>query len=211
MKKSMKLYDNITYALSGILGFLFRVKVVGSQNQVFDGPVIMCANHMSNWDPVILACKTKRSVRFMAKSELFKIPVLKTILRAVGAFPIDRGTSDIAAIKMTLGVLRDGGDICLFPQGTRYSGKEPEGTEVKSGIGMLLNHSKAAILPVAIYSKNYKIRLFRRTFVIIGKPKTFEAYHFADNSREEYQRVSDEIFSDICTMVHDARDGKYGK
>jgi len=208
----MKLYDNVTSFLSGTLRLFFRVKVVGAENEgAASEPVIVCANHMSNWDPVILACVTKRSVSFMAKAELFRIPVVGGVLKLLGAFPVNRGTSDIAAIKMTLGVLKNGGDICMFPQGTRYVGVDPAQTEVKSGVGMLLNHSKVSVLPVGVYTKDYRIRLFRRVYIIIGKPRTYDSFCFADNSREEYQRVSDEIFSDVCALVKNAKDGAYDK
>ncbi len=211
MKKSMKFYDFATSALSGLLKVLFRVKIIGNRDQRELSSGIICANHMSNWDPVILACSLKCSVSFMAKDELFKIPVLRGLLKALGVFPIKRGTSDIAAIKMTLGLIKDGNNICLYPQGTRCPGVDPATTEVKTGVAMLLNHSGGKILPVAMYTKNYKIKLFSRVFVIIGEPKAREYYNFADNSREEYQRVSEEIFADICSMLKRAENGEYGR
>jgi 1-acyl-sn-glycerol-3-phosphate acyltransferase len=136
MEKSMKLYNGATKVIGGFVRALFRVKVIGAENEnsVNLTNTVVCANHMSNWDPVILACVTKNPVSFMGKAELFKIPVLGFILRAVGAFPINRGTGDIAAIKMTIDTLKNGSNICLFPQGTRCMGKDPAETEVKSGV-----------------------------------------------------------------------------
>ena len=101
MENSMKLYNGATKVLSVFVKALFRVKVIGAENEhsVELKNTVVCANHMSNWDPVILACVTNNPVSFMGKAELFKIPVLGFLLKALGAFPINRGVGDIAAIK----------------------------------------------------------------------------------------------------------------
>ncbi len=211
MKKSMKLYNFITTTFSGILKLVFRVKIVGAENENYDGTVLVCSNHMSNWDPVILACMLKTPVRFMSKAELFKIPVLKSALKALGAFPINRGSNDLVAIKMTLEMLKSGNNVCLFPQGQRYEGINPRGTEIKAGIGMLLNHSKVAVLPVAIYTKDFKVKMFKKTYVVVGKVQSFESFGMQDNNREEYQRVSKDIFESICKLVDEAENGSYDK
>lgn len=206
MKKSMRLYNILTWFLSGIIKLLFRVKVIGAENENYDGTVIVCPNHISNWDPVILACVTKRPFRFMSKEELFKIPVLKQLLLALGAFPIKRGSSDIVALKMTIEMLKSGTDVCLFPQGKRHIGVSPENTECKTGVSMLLNHTKVAILPIGIYTKGFKIVPFKRVYVVIGKARDFGSFALQDNSKQEYQRVSDEIFTDILNLVKMAQD-----
>ena len=213
MKKSMKLYNSITKVLSFFVNMIFRVKVIGAENEknVVLKNTVVCANHMSNWDPVILACVTKNPVSFMGKAELFKIPVLGFILKAVGAFPINRGVGDIAAIKMTIGILKDGNNICLFPQGTRCVGKNPSETEVKSGVGMIVSRSMSDVLPVGIYTKNYKIKLFKRVYVVIGKPIAHKDLGFVENTKEEYQLASDKVFAEICALVHKAEKGEYDK
>ncbi len=213
MEKSMKLYNGATKVLSLFVKALFRVKVIGAENEnsVELKSAIVCANHISNWDPVILACVTKNPVSFMGKAELFKIPVLGFILKAVGAFPIKRGTGDIAAIKTTLGLLKDGHNICLFPQGKRCLGQNPSETEVKSGIGLFIGHSKSCVLPVGIYTKDYRIKLFRRVYVVIGKPISYEDFNFVENSKEEYQVASEKVFSEICILSERAKNGEFDK
>ncbi len=213
MEKSMKLYNGATKVLSVFVRALFRVKVIGAENEnsVELKSAIVCANHISNWDPVILACVTKNPVSFMGKAELFKIPVLGFILKAVGAFPIKRGTGDIAAIKTTLGLLKEGHNICLFPQGKRCLGENPADTSVKSGIGLFIGHSKSYVLPVGIYTKDYKIKLFRRVYVVIGKPIAYEDFGFVENSKEEYQMASEKVFAEICALSEKAKVGDYDK
>ena len=146
MKKSMWFYNCVTWVLGGVFKLLFRVKVVGKENENFDGAGIYCSNHLSNWDAVILACCTKRPMTFVAKKELFKVPVLRLFLKALGVQPIDRGTSDLLAMKTILGIIKDGGSIFMFPQGTRHPGVSPDTTEAKSGISMMVRHTKATLL-----------------------------------------------------------------
>lgn len=205
MKKSMWIYNFLTFVLKWVFKLLFFTKTTGRENENIDGPVIYCVNHMSNWDPVIVACETKRAINFMSKKELFSIPVLKTVLRLLGAFPIDRSGNDIATLKDTIAALKDGARICLFPQGTRCPGVEPSSTEPKGGAAMLAKHTKATIIPIGMYTKDYKIKLFRKIYVKIGKPVSFDQMNFI-GSREDYDRVINSIFSDICNLCEMAKE-----
>ena len=120
MKKSMWLYNSVTWLFRWPLKLFFRTKVVGRENEKFEGPAIYCINHMTNWDAVIVACETDRPINFMAKKELFDVPVLRAFLKALGVEPIDRGKSDLLALKTILGILKDGNSIFMFPQGTSF-------------------------------------------------------------------------------------------
>ncbi len=212
MKKSMWFYNFVTWLLSGVFKLLFRVTVIGKENEkAFDGPAVYCANHMSNWDAVILAVCTKKPITFVAKKELFKVPVLGFLLKALGAQPIDRGASDLVALKTILGIVKSGGNIFMFPQGTRHPGEKPENTEVKSGVSMIVRHTKATVLPIGIYTKDYTVKLFRKVYVVIGEPVSYEELNIADSSREEYERVAADVFTKICSLCNQAEDLKNGK
>jgi 1-acyl-sn-glycerol-3-phosphate acyltransferase len=165
---------------------------------------------MSNWDAVILACVTKRPMTFVAKKELFDVPVLRAFLKALGVEPIDRGKSDLLALKTILSILKDGNSIFMFPQGTRHPGKNPEGTEVKCGISMMVKHTKATVLPIGIYTKDYKIKPFRKVYVNIGKAMSCESLQIADSSREEYERVAGDIFGCICSLCKESEEKSNG-
>ena len=206
MKKSMGFYNFVTWFLSGLFRLLFRVKITGKENEKIDGAAIYCANHMSNWDAVILAVCTKRPITFVAKKELFKVPVLKTLLKWLGVEPIDRGTNDFMAMKTILGILKNGESIFMFPQGTRYPGVLPENTEVKSGIAMMIKHSKATVLPIGLYTKDYTVKLFKKVYVVIGEPVSFDSLNMESSSREEYERVSNEVFERVCVLCKQAED-----
>lgn len=205
MKKSMWLYSSITWIAKWFLKLIFRTKTVGLENENIDGPVVYAINHMSNWDPVIAACETRKPINFMAKKELFDVPVLKCILKWLGAFPIDRTGNDLATLKMTVAALKDGGRICLFPQGTRCPDVEPSTTEIKGGTALLVKHSKATVIPIGIYTKNYRVKIFRKVYVTIGKPKTYEELGFT-GSREDYERITQDIFNDVCALCDEMKE-----
>lgn len=205
MKKSMWLYNFLSWLLKWISKLLFQTKTMGLENENVEGPVIYCINHMSNWDPVIVACETRKPINFMAKKELFEIPVLRWILKELGAFPIDRTGNDLVTLKQTISALQKGARICLFPQGTRCPDVEPSTTCVRGGAAMLSKHSKATLIPIGIYTKNYRIKLFRKVYVTMGKPRTYEELGFT-GAREDYDRITGEIFADICKLCDEAKE-----
>ncbi len=199
----MSFYSVARKCLGGFFRCLYRVKITGLENEPMEGPVVVCANHLSDHDVIVLASSLKRQVRFFAKAELFKVPVLKQLITALGAFPVDRkvAANAAASIKTTLGFLENGEMIGLYPQGTRHPGVDPRTTSVKGGIGMIAYHSKATILPVCIRTKTWKVKFFRRTYVTVGKPITFEELGFTAGRGAEYQRVSEVIFGKITDMI----------
>lgn len=205
MKKSMWFYDTVTWLLKWVFKAMFRIKTTGLENENVEGPVIYCANHMSNWDPVLVACETKRTINFMAKKELFDVPVLKWLLSALGAFPVDRTGNDLAALKQTIAALNDGARICLFPQGTRCPDVEPSSTTVKGGAAMIARHAKATLVPIGIYTRNYRIKLFRKVYITVGTPKKFEELGFT-GSREDYDRITQGLFDDICKLCQASKE-----
>lgn len=202
----MSFYSAAHKCLSGFFRLVYRVKVTGSENEPPEGPVVVCANHLSDHDVIVLAASLKRQVRYFAKAELFKIPILKQLITALGAFPVDRKNAANAAtsIKNTLQLLKDGEMVGLYPQGTRYVGVDPRTTPVKGGIGLIAAHSHATILPVLIRTGNWKISFFRRTYVTIGKPIPFEELGIANGRGADYQRASEYIFSKITQMIPDS-------
>ncbi len=196
----MRLYKFLSFIFSSFLKALFFVKVSGEENVPKSGACFVCCNHISNCDPVILSVSVKRPLRYMAKKELFNIPVLKQVITALGAFPVDRGKADIGAIKTSIALLEDGEAVGIFPQGRRCRGIKPTADGVKSGTGMMVYRTQVDVVPVAITTKNYKVRLFKRIYVNIGKPIKFEEYNVGERSSAEYQKISKEIFERIAAL-----------
>lgn len=192
--------------LAPILKFTMRIKVYGAENEKTDGALVVCANHTAMFDVISLGVAFKRQLRFLAKKELFKIPLLSQLISSLGAYSVDRGKGDVAAIKKTLSVLEEGEIVAMFPQGTRHIGVDPAKTEVKSGVGMIVYRSKADVQPVFIRVKNYKYRFLRKKEVIIGKPIKYEEFGFTDGGAEEYEKAAKVVFERILALRNEGLD-----
>lgn len=192
----------------GFKSFLFnlvnkicRVEVINGDKEPAPG-VLLCANHISNLDPVLIVTALKYETKFMAKKELFKIPLVSSVIKMFGAFPIDRGNVDLNAMKKAIALLDEGNTVGMFPQGTRHSGVDPRSTPVKNGVGMLITRAQTDILPVAIITKNNKSRLFGKKYIVIGDLIKYTDLNIAEKSREEFNRLSAVVFDKICEL-HD--------
>ena len=185
--------------------WLFRIKVVGEENEPKEGGFLVCCNHVSAIDPVlVVAAIKKHQPCFMAKKELFKIPLLSGLIRALGAYPVDRSGSDVGAVKKAIRILNEGGCVGLFPQGTRQPNKNPRETKVRGGAAMIAMHADATVLPVNIYRKDYSAKVFSRVVVSIGKPIPFSTFGYDPKISGEYARISEEIFDKICELGEEA-------
>ena len=186
---------------SWIIGLIFRIKVVNRQNEPAEGGYIVCANHISATDPIMLCYAfRKHQVHFMAKKELFKIPVLAQLIRMLGAFPVDRGGSDVGAIKNAVGIVESGCCLGIFPQGHRYPGEDPRETKTKNGAALISARASAPVVPAYIWRKGKKGGVFRRTYVIIGEKIDFESFGYDKEATGEYNRITSVIFDRVCTL-----------
>lgn len=152
--------------LRPLLYLLFPLSVQGVEN-IPDGGAVLCSNHASAWDPVLVALKIPRTVplRFMAKAELFKNPLLNWLLRKLGAFPIHRGANDLGAMKTAMKCLQDGQKLMVFPEGTRV---EEEGeASAKGGAVMLAIRTGVPMVPIYCGGKK---KLFHRGTIVFGAP-----------------------------------------
>ncbi len=198
-----KFYSRIYKLFSGLVKRVYRIKVIGRENEPESGPFLVCANHISNQDVVILAASLKHQVRFLAKAELFKIPLFGRFIRALGAYPVERGKGDVGAIKNTLRLIDEGEVVGIYPQGHRYAGMHPADSEVKGGIGLILTKKQIPVLPVAIQTKKFRVRIFKKTKVIIGKPVYLNAPlgEISGKRNEYYNGISEAVFERICGLL----------
>ena len=203
-----KFYRVMHFLFAWLARIILNVRVHGLENEPGDRKetFIVCANHISAADPVVLCAALRRhQPHYMAKAELFKIPVLNWIVKAFGAFPVKRGGADVGAIKNAIAMLEDGKTVGIFPQGHRYKGVHPSTTPVKNGATMIALHSGKPILPVLIKSKNYKTGLFRKIDVVIGKPISVEELAFDEQKGGEHARISRYVFDRICALEEELK------
>lgn len=175
---------------------IFRVKLINPENfNNTKGRCIICCNHISNFDPLILGCFTKRKISFMAKMELFKIPVLKTILRWLYVFPVDRTGVSVSSMKHAVSVLKEDKVLGIFPEGTRVKGYDEN--NAKAGVSMIANMANSVILPVFIRSK-YK--LFSKIEIVFGEATNYFEDIEGRIKSEMHMQIGKQILRDIYSL-----------
>lgn len=202
-KPKSGLYKVIKAVLTYPLRFLCNMRVRGTENEptTDQGAYLVIANHRTWADPIYLCCVLKHGQpHFMAKKELFKIPLLNLLIRALGAYPVNRSGADVGAIKHTIEMLKAGVCVGMFPQGHRYNKVDPRETPVKTGAAMIALKAGVPVLPVFIKVKNNKHFFLCRKEVIVGKPVSIEEMNYDPEAPGEYQRVADYLFERVCEL-----------
>ena len=145
---SRPLYALVRGIVVPVFRLYFRMRVSGAENVPKEGAAILTANHKSFWDSFLLGVCTRRYLRFMAKTELIQGRFGSLLVR-LGAFPVKRGEADADALETAREVLRQGGLLALFPEGTRVRDPDELG-DPKRGAGRLALESGAPLVPAAI-------------------------------------------------------------
>ena len=151
-----------------------RWEVRGTENIPREGKVVLAANHISLLDPPTIGAACPRPVHFMAKEELFRNPVFAFLIRHLGVFPVRRGGADREAIKTGLGVLKRGGVLAIFPEGTRSK----TGALGRAGGGafMMAVKTKAVLIPTAIWGSDLKRHKgWPKVRILFGEPLAYDA------------------------------------
>ena len=189
MKESTRVLRVVYAIATPVTHLLYPFDVHGAENVPADRPVVLCGNHAHAADPIMmrLALPKNVCVRIMAKKELMDAPVLGRFLERLGAFPVDRGESDLNAVRTAIKSIKDGAHLLVFPEGTRV---EHEGdVRPRGGVVMIAMRTGAPLLPVYVGKRR---KLFHKTHIIFGEPfepKTATRHGTA----EEYQMYADEV------------------
>ena len=198
-----KFFNGIVNTLGPVVRVLFRIHPHYIENEPDEasGPYILICNHISNADPVFLcAGKLKQQPHYMAKKELFKVPLVNKLVEGLGAYPIDRRGVDVSAIKKTINMLEDGKCVGIFPQGHRQKGITPAEADLKNGAAMIAVKAKATVFPCCIVTKKNKFAFFRRIDVYYGKPITFEELGYDHDASGEYARITKLMFDRVVEL-----------
>ena len=153
--------------LRQVFRLFMKMDVQGLENLPFEGPVVIACNHVTNFDVFPMQLSLPRPIFYMAKSELFKFPLMDVALRNLGAFPVFRGEKDVWAMRHARKVLENGQTLGMFPEGTRNKGR---GLGIaKTGSARMAIETKSPIVPMVIVGTDRFFKHFpRRTNVSIN-------------------------------------------
>lgn len=184
-----------------------RIEFHGRENVPATGPVIIASNHISFYDPIIVGTGVDRDIEFMAWKKLFTIPILRSVIRFFGAFPVELTSADKSAYINAISTLFKNKALIIFPEGERSGDGKVK--NLKSGIARLALKTNARIVPVTIvgaYETFSRHRLLPRPgkiSVYYHKPITIDKHEFADiNARNEFfKKVTNQVMNVISSKL----------
>ncbi len=192
-------YNLLWWIIAPFFSIVHPCRLVGRENLPEYG--IFCANHSCLSDPIclIVAVGHKRQMHAMAKAEFMRTPVIGWLLKKAGIFSVERGKSDVVAIKTAMRFLKNKENVLIFPEGTRIKNgvdKYGNASEAKSGAAMLAVRTGVPLVPVYIPPKK---RWFGITKVVIGDPY-YPEVQSKKGSAEEYQAIADDLMVRIFAL-----------
>jgi len=191
MKKNWT-YHILWYVTWPFVSLVYPRRTYGRE-KVPKGVALVCANHSSAIDPFLIAYSAgvRHPIRFMAKAELFKIPFIGFILRALGMFPVDRQGGGAGAIKGAMKYLKAGDKVGMFPEGTRISSEEA--SAAKNGAVRLAAKMGVPVVPVYVVRDK---KVLRRNLMVFGEPYLIEVDK-KTAKQEDYDRLAAEMMEKI--------------
>jgi len=215
-KLKMAIFKTARFFIVPLLRLVIRFRLEGLDHVPPYGPVLVVANHLHNADPVLIIAALPRPVLFMAKKELFRIPIIRWFVRQSGAFPVDRGKADRNALRQAEQLLREGMVVGIFPEGTRsITGGL---TKPHPGAALLALRAQVPVLPVAITGtevlpfngKKGRVRGrgWPRVTVRVGQP-FFVSAMTPQGQRRTLEDVADEMMLHVARLLPPAYRGIY--
>ncbi|MGE5583729.1 MAG: lysophospholipid acyltransferase family protein [Bacillota bacterium] len=193
------LYSTFKIFFSALFKIFHRYSITGRENIPESGPVLIVSNHVSNWDPLLIGAAVQRKVSFMAKEELFRIPVVNFFITAWGAFKVKRGRGDREAINRSLEVLAQGKVMGIFIEGRRNTKDPRKMLKPQHGAAMLAVKSGAPVVPAVLINSQKTLRSLRRVKIIFGNPLTFKDDPDMDK-KDLYEKISLQIVDEIMKL-----------
>jgi 1-acyl-sn-glycerol-3-phosphate acyltransferase len=172
----------------------FRLRTYDMDNIPYKGAFLLVSNHQSFLDPIFCGGSPVRPVNFLARETLFKNWFFGPLISSVNAIPLKRDQADLTAMRTVIGILKKGGGLCIFPEGTR----SPDGriAALKPGLGLLARRGNAAIVPVVI---DGAFECWPRTKKLFTPGHLITVHYGKAISPEELKKIDDEQLAEILT------------
>lgn len=181
----------------------YKVEYIGLENIDRKDGFIIAPNHITEFDPLLIAMASKRLFYYIAKCELFQNPLLAKAIVGLNGFPIMRGKGDMRAINYAVELVRRGEVLCIFPEGTRSADGMPH--EAKSGVGYIARHAAADVVPTAIYMED-KDKKGSKVIVKFGEPIRYSDMGFTDGGKtSENKRVAKRVMDEIVRLWEECK------
>lgn len=174
----------------------YRIKVTGGKNIPKKGSFILCSNHVSNADPMILANATGRKIHYMAKKSLFHNKFFGFVLRALGAFPVDRESVGMDTFRSSMEILKSGKAMGIFSQGTRMSAVDIN--SAKSGVALFASKSGCKVVPAGI-KLTKGLQFFSVIHLNIGEPMDFSEMG-KKLKKEQLEEITTSIMEKVAEL-----------
>ena len=181
----------------------YKVEYIGLENIERNDGFIIAPNHITEFDPLLIAMASKRLFYYIGKYELFKNPILAKVITGLNGFPVVRGKGDMRAINYAVELIQRGEVLCIFPEGTRSVDGTPK--TAKSGVGYIARHSKCDVIPTAIYMEN-KYKKGSKVIVKFGEPIRYDDMGFTDGGKtSENKRVAKKVMDEITRLWEECK------
>lgn len=192
------------YRLCHILSYLplhicYPTKVIGKKNVPKKGASIMCCNHRSNMDAVVIDTNYYRRPYVLAKHTLFEKKFVGAVLKSYGGIPVNREQVGAHSIKMALDALKKGERLLLFPEGTRKDISDEENLSLKNGSAMFAIKSQAPVVPMWLIKKP---KAFQKNVLLVGEPFVLSEFAGQKLSKEILEQAS-QIISQKMQKLRD--------
>jgi 1-acyl-sn-glycerol-3-phosphate acyltransferase len=189
---------------------LFGLQIYGRENLIEEGPALLAMNHQSYLDPPLAAVCCDREIHFLARKNLFDLPILGRLLHHLNVIGLDRDGADMSALKTVIRLLKNGGSTIVFPEGTRT--QDGQLGPARPGIGLIIAKSLAPVVPMRVFGaydafpRTAKFPRRAPITIVIGEPMHFTKADVAGDPRTVYQALSEKVMARIAALENPRRD-----
>lgn len=194
----------------------FRWRFEGLANIPTEGPALIAGNHISLFDPLAHGYfleKAGRRPRFLAKTELFRNPILRKVLTGARQIPVRRGSGDRAPLEAAITALKEGEVVVVYPESTTTRNDDFSPMQGKTGVARLALASGVPVIPLVVWGTQHvvkrsgakSLKFGRPIWVKAGPPLDFSVYEEEPDHPEVLRKVTDLVMGELSLLVDDLR------